>query len=595
MKLLRKYVFAYTGDLRPLAEAVKPSISLRGADRISLLVFVLGLLTALTIWRLFSLQIVDYPFYAALASDQHQIQKILNATRGEIIVRDHAESESEFPLALNKDFFQIYAVPQQIKDPLATAEKLRPLVNVDLAILLEKLSKADDPYEPIEKKVSAERFEAIKSLELVGIYGIAETYRYYVDNNFGSHVLGFVGVKDDRPTGFYGIEGYFDTLLAGTPGFFQTERDVAGRWIALSDKMVREAQDGADIVLTMDRTLQYMACKALNDGAKRYDAKGGTLIIMDPFTGQIMAMCSNPDFNPNFYSKVDSGSVYNNTATFQAYEPGSIFKPIIMAAGIDLDDVQPDSTFVDTGSEKIDVYTIKNANDKVYGKQTMTGVLENSINTGMIHVARQMGVDAFRDYVQRFGFGEIAGIELDTESAGNISSLDKKSEIYMATASFGQGITVTPLQMVQAYAAIINGGNLMRPYIIDEIRYPDGRVEKRQPTTVRRVISARTSVLLSGMLTSVVKNGQAKKAQVPGYYVGGKTGTAQIAGSGGSYLENALNHSFVGFAPADEPRFVMLVKFDRPSAAVYADATTAPVFSELASFLLNYYDIPPDY
>ena len=399
-------------------------------------------------------------------------------------------------------------------------------------------------------------------------------------------------MKDDRPTGFYGIEGYFDTLLAGTPGFFQTERDVAGRWIALSDKMVREAQDGADIVLTMDRTLQYMACKALNDGAKRYDAKGGTLIIMDPFTGQIMAMCSNPDFNPNFYSKVDSGSVYNNTATFQAYEPGSIFKPIIMAAGIDLDDVQPDSTFVDTGSEKIDVYTIKNANDKVYGKQSMTGVLENSINTGMIHVARQMGVDAFRDYVQRFGFGEVTGIELDTESAGNISSLDKKSEIYMATASFGQGITVTPLQMVQAYAAIINGGNLMRPYIVDEVRYPDGRVEKRQPTTVRRVISARTSVLLSGMLTSVVKNGQAKKAQVPGYYVGGKTGTAQIGGSGGAYLENATNHSFVGFAPADEPRFVMLVKFDRPSAAVYADATTAPVFSELASFLLNYYDIP---
>ncbi|MBI4121693.1 MAG: penicillin-binding protein 2 [Parcubacteria group bacterium] len=595
MKFLRKHVFAYAGDIRPYASALKSSLTLRNLDRISLLVLVLVGATALVIWRLFSLQVLDYRFYAALASDQHRVQRILQAQRGEIIMRDHGQGEAELPVVTNKDFYQIYAVPKQVKDPAETAKQLQGLVNAETEALLEKLSKPDDPYEPIERRVPEQRYLAITGKKLAGVYGVPETFRYYLEENIGSHVLGFVGMRQDQPAGFYGIEGYFDQVLAGSSGFFQTERDVAGRWIALSDKTVREAQDGADIVLTLDRTVQYMACKALNDGVKRYDAQGGALIIMEPYTGRILAMCSAPDFNPNYYSKVDEASVYNNTAIFETYEPGSIFKPVIMAAGVDLDRVQPYSTFIDKGEEKIDVFTIKNANEKIYGQQTMVGVLENSINTGMIHVARQIGQQAFADYVHRFGFGEITGIELETESAGNIASVDKKSEIFMATASFGQGITVTPLQMVQAYAAIVNGGNLMRPYIVDEIRYTDGRVEKRSPITVRRVISSRTSVLLNGMLTSVVKNGQAKRAQVPGYYVGGKTGTAQIAGSGGKYLEVGTNQSFVGFAPADEPRFVMLVKFDRPTAAVYADATTAPVFSEVASFLLNYYDIPPDY
>lgn len=596
MKLFRKYVLAYVGDVPQVGTWVTERLRSVKTDRISLLTALLAVMTVAVLYRLFSLQVLDYGFYSALASDQHQIQRILQASRGEILMRDFSQDGKEFPVATNKEFYQIYAVPKQIKDPAAAVEKIKLLVNVTEEELLEKFSQPDDPYEPIEKKVSPERYEAIKSLEIEGVYGVPETHRYYVDENIGSQIIGFVGIKDDAPHGFYGVEGYFNNVLAGTPGYFQTERDVAGRWIALSEKRVQEAQDGADVVLTLDHTVQYTVCKTLNDAVKRYGAKGGAIVVMDPYTGKIIAMCSAPDFNPNYYSKVESPSVYNNSAVFEAYEPGSIFKPVVMAAAIDLDRVQPESTFVDTGSESIDDFTIKNANGKIYGQQDMTGVLENSINTGMIHVARLMGREAFADYIRRFGFGERTGIELNSEVAGNISAVDRKGEIFMATASFGQGITVTPLQMTVAYSAIANGGNLLKPYIVEEVRHSDGRVEKRQPTVIRRVISSRTSVLMSGMLTSVVTSGHAVKAQVPGYYIAGKTGTAQVANPNGKgYLENVQNHSFVGFAPADEPRFVMAIKFDQPTAAVFADATTTPVFSELASFILNYYAVTPEY
>lgn len=595
-KLLRKYILSYLTDAPDFGAWLRERFRHARTDRVSWLTAALGVMTVAVVVRLFSLQVLDFAFYAALASDQHQIQRILQASRGEILMRDHSQGDAEYPIATNKEFYQVYSVPKQVKDPEQAAEDLRVLVNTPAETLLAKLSNALDPYEPLERKVSPERYEAIKSLNIEGIYGVPETYRYYVDENIGSPIIGFVGLKDDLPHGFYGIEGYFNEILAGSPGYFETERDVAGRWIALSEKKIQEAADGADIVLTIDRTVQFMVCKKLNEAIVQYGAKGGAIVVLDPYSGQVMAMCSAPDFNPNYYNKIDDASVYNNKATYEAYEPGSIFKPVVMSAAIDLDRVEPNTTFVDPGFEEIDDFTIRNANDKVYGEQTMTGVLENSINTGMIHVARLMGREAFADYVKRFGFGEKTGVELNSEVAGNIVSVDKKGEIFMATASFGQGITVTPLQMAAAYSAIANGGNLYKPYIVDEVRHSDGRVEKRQPTLVRRVISSRASVLMVGMLTSVVTRGHAVKAQVPGYYVAGKTGTAQVADQkSGGYLEGVQNHSFVGFAPADEPRFVMSIKLDQPTSAVYADATTTPIFSELASFILNYYDVTPDY
>lgn len=594
-KFFRKYIYLPVKQLRITNGGIAEFVENQHLDRLSLLMAILVIVTFLIIIRLFALQVIDFNFYTAMASDQHEIQAILHADRGDILLKDYTEPGQLFYAATNKEYFQIYAVPTQIENPEEVAEKLRDHVNKSEEELLVLLSKEGDPYEPIEKKVSEERYEKIMELELQGIHGLAETYRYYVDDNIGSNVVGFVGIKEDKPQGMYGIEGYFNNILAGQEGFFQTERDVAGRWIALTEKNVEEAVDGADIVLTIDRTLQYKVCSSLNNAVLQHGAIGGAIIVLEPGTGKILAMCSAPDFNPNFYSDAKSAAAYNNKAVFESYEPGSIFKPIVMAGAMDLDYVSPDSTFIDSGSVDVDDYTIRNAGEKVYGEQNMAGVLENSINTGMVHVARQMGQDRFRDYVQRFGFGELTGIEIQTEVAGNISSLDKSSEIYMATASFGQGITATPLQIAVAYAALANGGDLMRPYIIDEIRHSDGSVEVRQPNVIRQVISPKTSVLMTGMLTSVVMNGHASNARVPGYYVAGKTGTAQIAGSGGEYLEGATTHSFVGYAPADEPRFVIIVKLDRPSSAEYSASTAARVFGELAKYMLNYYEIPPDF
>ncbi len=355
------------------------------------------------------------------------------------------------------------------------------------------------------------------------------------------------------------------------------------------------AKDGDDIVLTIDKTVQYEVCAKLNEHVKVVEADSAAAIVMNPKTGEIIAMCSYPDFDPNEYNKVNSIGDYNNRAIFEAFEPGSIFKPITMAAAIDLGKITPETTYIDEGFVKIDEFTIRNSDKKAHGKKTMTQVLESSLNTGTIFAVRQIEQKDFRKYVEKFGFGQKTGIELDTEGGGNISSLEKKSEIYFATGSFGQGLTATPLQMVQAFSAIANGGKMAKPYIVEEIRKQEGIVIKTERPMPVQVISSRTATLLTGMLVSVVKNGQGKKAAVSGYYMAGKSGTAQIADpSSGGYYANKTNHSFIGFAPVKDPAFVMIIKFENPKKGSFAESTTMPLFSRLAKFLLDYYHVMPD-
>ena len=265
-----------------------------------------------------------------------------------------------------------------------------------------------------------------------------------------------------------------------------------------------------------------------------------------------------------------------------------------MAAGIETEAVTPESTYEDKGYVRLGVHTIRNSDGKKYGTQTMTQVLEASLNTGAVFVARKMEKEVFRQFVENFGFGKPSGITLATEVGGDTRSLLKAGEIYTATASYGQGITVTPLQMVSAYGALANGGALMQPYIVDEIRFPDGRVETHAPTMVRRVVSERTATLISGMLVSVVRYGHGKRADVDGYTVGGKTGTAQIARRDRAGYEQGANiGSFVGYAPIEDPKFVMLTKIDRPKDVRFAESSAAPLFGTIAKFLLEYYKVPP--
>ncbi|MEA3272227.1 MAG: penicillin-binding protein 2, partial [Patescibacteria group bacterium] len=483
-----------------------------------------------------------------------------------------------------------------IINPRDATDKIVPILELDFGEVLNKLSLVDDPYEPLKKQVSPEVVEKLRALEIQGIVFARESYRAYPEKNMGGHILGFMGSdKKGNKSGKYGLEGYFDADIRGKEGYLKSERNPLGSWIMFGDNDIEQAVNGSDLVLTIDRSIQFTACEKLQQAVKDFDADGGTVIVMNPWSGAVLAMCSLPDFDPNNYSEVENISIYNNPAIFDLYEAGSVMKPITMAAALDVGEVTPESTYKDEGFIKFHEHTIKNSDGEKYGIQTMTNVLENSLNTGVVYVVDKLGKKKFREYLENFGFSAKTGIELDTEVGGNISSLWKRGEIYAATASFGQGISVTPLELVSAFGAIANGGKLMKPYIVDEIRKDNGFIAKTESKEIRQVISEKTARLLGGMLVSVVDNGHGRRAGVSGYFVAGKTGTAQVAKQeGGGYEEDISIGSFVGFAPVNDPKFVMLVKINNPKAVEWAENSAAPVFGQIAEFLLNYFKVPTE-
>ncbi|MFH2062816.1 MAG: penicillin-binding protein 2, partial [bacterium] len=439
-----------------------------GGDGRFRLIRILMILTFVLIaLRLFSLQVMSHDFYSSLASNQHGIFSELFPKRGTIYLKDPRSVSGTFPVAVNKDYTLVYAVPREVEDLDTTAHQVSAVLGLDEAEVQEKLSHQDDPYEPLQRRVPDEQADRLKSLELGGIGFADESYRFYPEKEYLSHVLGFVGSDENGGrVGRYGIEGYWDETLNGEPGYLEAERDPLGSWIGSADRRLVPARDGSDLILTIDRSIQYVACDRLKKAVAGHQADGGAVVILDPSTGAVLAMCGLPDFDPNEFSRVTDVSAFNNPAIFEAYEPGSIFKPITMAAAVDADKVSPNTTYEDTGQVQIGPYTIRNSDGKANGIQTMTQVLEKSLNTGTIFAVRELGAEAFLKYVSGFGFGSRTGIELGAEASGNISSLEKSGDIWSATASYGQGITATPLQMAVAVGAIANGGKLMRPYVV---------------------------------------------------------------------------------------------------------------------------------
>ncbi len=546
--------------------------------------------------RLFVLQVLTHDFYAALASDQHSIFERLFPARGAIYLSDPKSEDGRFPAAVNKSLSLVYSDNRAVDDPAATARQLAPLLEMEESELLGRLADRTDPYEPLKRKVPENVADRVRALELPGIGFAREQYRFYPDNSASGQVVGFVGSRENgEKVGRYGIEGRWNQELTGEQGYLAAEKDPVGRWIGSAERNFRPAVDGAELTLTIDRNIQYVVCEKLKAAVARHGASGGTVVIMDPRTGAVIAMCSAPDFDPNDFSAAVDMGVYNNPAIFYSYEPGSIFKPVTMAAALDAGKVLPNTVYHDEGQMVIGPFTIRNSDGKANGWQTMTQVLEKSLNTGAIFAARQLGNEDFLKYVENFGFGRPTGIELDSETGGNISSLRKSGDIWSATGSFGQGISVTPLQVVAAYGALANGGKLMRPYVVAEVRRGGGEAVRTEPTVVRQVITKRASTLIGGMLVNVVESGHGARAGVPGYYVAGKTGTAQIArGDGQGYEPDAFIGSFVGYAPVDDPAFVMLTKIDRPQDVKFAESSAAPLFGDIAGFLLQYMRIPPD-
>lgn len=565
-------------------------------DRLVLLQWLLCLGAVVVLGRLGYLQVIKGGSYRMLASSQHELQKTLNPERGKILVRDRSDG-SLHPVATSRDSWLLYVEPNHLKDVAQAARELAPFASTTEAELFDRWSKnPEDAYDPIAKGLETAQADEIELKHLPGV-GLAKSWaRSYPEREIGGQLIGFVRLDEyGAGKGVYGLEGTFDSILAGRSGFIDAQKDAGGRRLMLEGGRVRQATNGADLVLTIDRTIQYEVCRRTREALDRFKAQGITVVVLEPSTGRVMAMCSMPDFDPEHYGQVSDIGVYNNPATFVSYEPGSVFKAITMALGIESKKIGPETTYVDPGVEKIDDFEIKNSDEKSHGVQSMRQVLEKSLNTGTIFIQRLLGKDAFKKGVESFGFGTSTGIELKPESKGNISSLSKKADVFFATASFGQGLTVTPLQLASAYAAIANGGKLMRPYIVDEIIYADGSRKKTEPQMISRPISERSSNLMKGILVSVVERGHGASARLPGYFLAGKTGTAQVANPRGSgYLEGAIMTTFAGFAPADQPAFVMVVKMDRPQVGQWAESNASLLYKDLASYLLSYLGIPFD-
>lgn len=556
----------------------------------------------LVIVQLFRIQVLHHTLYKVRARDQYSIFRKIEPQRGVISWQDLSTNEI-FPLVVNRTVYSFYVVPKAIADPQQSARLLSPIVQKDEKALFEMLNKRDDPYELIESEIIAEKKEKImEALEESAIvkdgYGFEEgVQRYYLGENLTAHITGFVGFTDrDRKerSGLYGLEEYYDTALKGKEGIVLGEKDAVGRPISIGKRVVKEVENGSDIQMTLDKNIQHKACSVLNEGVKKFEASGGVVIVMDPKTGYVLALCGNPDFDPNQYG-LSNQEAFVNPAISKEYEPGSVFKPITMAAALDMNAITPLTTYHDSGYVKIGKYTIRNFDGRAHGINTMVNVLENSLNTGAIFAMRAIGQEHFEKYVNAFGFGKLTGLELAGETDGDVTSLDNNSEIYAATASYGQGIAVTPIQLVAAYATIARGGILIKPTLIEKITQADTPIVN-EPREADRVISEQTARAVSLMLVSVVQNGYDNKATVKGYKIAGKTGTAQVSRQDGRGYGEETNQTFAGFGPVSKrgPVFVILVRLEEPKRARFASNSTAPMFQDIAEYVLNYLEVPTE-
>ena len=558
--------------------------------RINLILVLIILFGTAIVGRLFFIQILHYGYWKALAQGQQKFFAQIQGDRGEIFLQGKKEGNL-YSLASNKNWELVYISPEEIttkgQNSMETAKALSQILNLDEDLILEKIKKSDSLYELIKSKLTQEEIELLKKLNLPGVYLGSETLRYYPQETLASHVIGFLGGNN---IGQYGVEGYYNGLLEGSEGFQEGEKSAQGYLVNMTSGSVKR---GSDLILTLDYNIQFVAEKLLREAKENLGIDGGQIIVGDPNSGKILALANFPNFNPNQYWKEENLEIFQNSASQKLFEPGSVFKPITMAAALDQEAITPQTTYIDPGIIKIGGWPIYNYDQRVYpGKITMTEVLEKSINTGAVFAERQIDHRIFLDYIEKFGFFEPTGIDLQGEVFSTNSNLKKGYEVNFATASFGQGIEMTPIQLFRAFSAISNGGKLVKPYLLEP---PNPNLDKIE---TRQVISQKTAAQLTAMLVSVVENGFGKAAKIPGYYIAGKTGTAQVSFSAlgidkSGYSEKTIQ-TFAGFTPAFNPRFLVLVKLDNPKTKT-AEYSATPIFRELAKYIIDYYQIPPDY
>lgn len=557
-----------------------------GNSRASVLFTLFCIGFAILVIRLFYWQVVSADELSKAASNQHFTELVIPASRGSILDRNGN------PVVLNQPAFLVFGEPRTIKDIRGFSEKIASILPIDPKEVEVQLADPNRVWVPIAHKIEMPQVNALKALDLQGLGFEKEPKRFYPEASMAAHLLGFVGSDvNGVDQGYFGLEGYYDRQLRGIEGSRRLEKDAHGAPILIGSEERVMPEEGRTLVLHMDKVIQQIAERKLLDGIERYGAKEGTVTIMDPKTGGVLAMASYPGYDQRSYVTYDK-SLYKNPIVASTYEPGSTFKALVMAAAINDKLIKPDTIMDESGPVKIGPYEIRTWNNEYHGKITMTQVLEYSSNVGMVFIAQKFGKESLIKKIKQFGFGKMTHIDLEDETSPELRPDNEWKEVDQYTASFGQGIAVTPIQMVRAIAALANDGKMMEPRMVKEIREANGKIIQIPPKIAERVVSPEAARITTEMMVQTVDKGEAKWAKPKGYRIAGKTGTAQIP-IAGHYDATKTIASFVGFAPADNPRFVMLVTLREPSSSIWGAETAAPLFFRIATDIFNYWGIPP--
>jgi len=523
--------------------------------KVNLIFVAFSLFGLLIVGRLVQLQIIQGAYYEALALGQQAVFDQTFIKRGGIFLNNKT------CLAQSQEVFFAYLSGEKIAP--ANLEKEAEVLENIFAKTKDELIELSRNGKLLKNSITFQQAQQIREKGLAGLWMEKVSARNYPQANFASQVIGFV---NNEGNGQYGVEKFYDDDLA----------DFSN-----------------DIFLSLDYNIQYFAEKLLNKANETWQIASGQIIVQDPTSGKIMAMAHFPNFDCNNYGKENDLGIFINSAAQKLFEPGSVFKPLVMAAAIEEGIVAPETKYIDSGVANVGGKDILNFEKRIWGEQTMIDVLEESINTGMVFVEQKMGSDIFWRYIKNFGLLEKTDIDLPGEVSSANNSLKNGIPRDFAVASFGQGIQITPLQMMRAFSALANNGKMTRPYIVEKIVKSNGDIEIKEPQGQKQVISEQTAAKITAMLVSVTRNGSGRLAAVPGYYIAGKTGTAQVPIQSGGYSDNQTIQSFIGYFPAFKPQYLILVKLDNPRGIGSAGHSATPIFRELAKYIIDLKQIPP--
>ncbi|MEI6326550.1 MAG: penicillin-binding transpeptidase domain-containing protein [Candidatus Roizmanbacteria bacterium] len=515
-------------------------------------------------------------------------KQIIPASRG-VIYDKNGELLAGSSISYDVQVDPLFFTPDK-----GTLDKVAAVLDVSVASISARLQSGSARWAMLSKDVSAQKLQALRLLPVKGVSWDQKLKRDYPEASLAASVLGFVGQRDDgTQIGYYGLEGYYEDELRGLSGIYIGERDIAKRPLlfGLQDKL--DSQDGRDIYLSIDKSVQQIIKRKAVEGMSRYQAKEVCIIVAEPNTMAILGLSCLPDYDPRSYADFPPHS-YNTSAVSDTYEPGSTFKPLIVSQALESGAITPTEVLPEPDSIDVSDYTITNWDGKSRGKIAIPDVLAKSSNIGMVEVGAKMGNESMYTSILKYGFGTETGIDLQGEVSGSIKPKQYWYPIDYATATFGQGFAVTPMQLITAFSSVINGGELLRPYVVERVSDSINVNNQHTKTVVRRVMSESTSQIMRRILEYTIDNAEYRWQKPVGYRFGGKTGTAQIAVNG-KYDTSKTIASFIGFTPVDKPRFIALIVIKEPSTSSWGSETAAPLFFEMAKELITYFGIPPEY